>query len=156
MPAFDGNARRPRRFGLWVVVAFFGACAHVPTGPPPPAWVQGHVAQKDGRQFVVARGGPTGMPSHARGIALQRAAEDLARRLGEVTVVARSYEHQRDGGGDSSQQQSAMGEESESLIKAVLKGLRVDAEWVDVHGRYTGVGGRVYYLLVSIPNGGPS
>jgi hypothetical protein len=49
-----------------------------------------------------------------------------------------------------------MGEESESLIKAVLKGLRVDAEWVDVHGRYTGVGGRVYYLLVSIPNGGPS
>jgi hypothetical protein len=46
-----------------------------------------------------------------------------------------------------------VGEESETLIKAVLNDLRVEAEWVDLHGRYSGVGGRVYYLLLSIPQG---
>jgi len=149
--------RRPVRFGVLVAVGFLMACAHsgpVASAPAPPAWVNGHPAEKGGRWFVVARGGPTGIAGDARRIALERGAADLARRRGEIRVVSRSYDHQREDGGDTARHQRAMSEESETLIKAVLEDLRVDAEWIDRDGRYTGVGGRVYYLLLSIDGGG--
>ena len=65
--------------------------------------------------------------------------------------MARTYDHLTESGGSESRSQSAMGEESETLIKAVLQDLRVEAEWIDPNGRYSGVDGRVYYLLLSIP-----
>ena len=149
--AIRGNVRRPVGISLQVALVFFVACAHAPIGAPPPDWVKGHPSEKGDRLYTVARGGPTGMPSDAREVALKRGAYNLARSLGEVHVVARSYDHLNASGGEKGVDQSAVGEESETLLKAVLADLRVDAEWIDMQGRYSGTGGRVYYLLLSIP-----
>ena len=155
MKATRGSMRRPVCSVLQVALLVFAGCAHGPFAsvPEPPAWVKSHPSSKDGRLYTVARGGPTGMPSDARQVALERGARNLARSLGEVRVVARSYDHIKASGASDSRAQSAVGEESETLIKAVLSDLRVDAEWIDGQGRYSGVGGRVYYLLLSIPQG---
>ena len=155
MKAIRGNIRRPVSLVLQVAVLVFAGCAHsaFSPAPKPPAWVIAHPSSKDGRLYTVARGGPTGMPSDARQVALERGARNLARSLGKVRVVARSYDHLKASGASESRAQSAVGEESETLIKAVLNDLRVDAEWIDGQGRYSGVGGRVYYLLLSIPQG---
>ncbi len=149
--AIRGNLRRPVSNCLQVALVFLVACAHVPAGTPAPDWVKGHPSEKDGRLYTVARGGPTGMPSHARAVALERGARDLARSRGQVHVVARSYDRMADSDTDRSTNQSAVGEESETLLKAVLNDLRVDAEWIDMQGHYSGTGGRVYYLLLSVP-----
>ena len=156
MFALSGTSWRPANGCLQVAVLVFAACAHAPSGavPAPPSWVKGHPSTQDGRLYTVARGGPTGMPSDARKVALERGARNLARSLGEVSVVARTYDHLTESGGSKSRSQSAMGEESETLIKAVLQDLRVEAEWIDPNGRYSGVDGRVYYLLLSIPHKG--
>ena len=150
-----GSMWRPVSCVLQVALLVFSGCAHglFVSAPKPPAWVKSHPSSKDGRLYTVARGGPTGMPSDARKVALERGARNLARSLGEVHVVARSYDHLKASGASNSRTQSAVGEESETLIKAVLNDLRVDAEWIDGQGRYSGVGGRVYYLLLSIPQG---
>jgi len=155
MIALRGSLGRPVGISLQVALILFSGCVHSPSAavPTPPDWVKGHVSSQDGRLYTVAKGGPTGMPSDARKVALERGARNLARSLGEVRVVARSYDHLKASGGSGSRTQSAVGEESETLIKAVLHDLRVEAEWVDQHGHYSGVGGRVYYLLLSIPQG---
>ncbi len=151
LTAIRGNLRRPAGLSLQVALVFFVACAHAPVGTPPPDWVKGHASEKDGRLYTVARGGPTGMPGDARAVALHRGAQNLARSLGEVHVVSRSYDHATASGGEKGVDQSAVGEESETLLKAVLDDLRVDGEWIDMQGRYSGTGGRVYYLLLSTP-----
>lgn len=150
MTAIRGHFGRPVNFALQVALLFFIGCATVPKADSPPAWVSDRAVEKEGRLYVVAKGGPTGVPSHARRVALLRGAKDLARSLGDVRVVARSYDRQTAKGGRGSVDQSAVVEESETLIKAVLQDLRVEAEWVDITGVYSGMGGRVYYLLLSI------
>jgi hypothetical protein len=155
LTAIRGNLRRPVGMSLQVALVFFIACAHAPTGTPAPAWVKDHAAEKGDRLYTVARGGPTGMPGDAREVALGRGARDLARSLGEIRVVVRSYDSLNDAGDQRNVDQSAVGEESETLFKAVLVDLRVDAEWIDMQGRYSGTGGRVYYLLLSIPKERP-
>ena len=150
MIAIRGHFGRPVKLTLQVALVFLIGCASVPKAGSPPAWVVDRAVEKDGRLYVVAKGGPTGVPSHARRVALLRGAKDMARSLGEVRVVARSYDRQTAKGGQRSADQSAVAEESETLIKAVLQDLRVEAEWVDLNGVYSGMGGRVYYLLLSI------
>jgi hypothetical protein len=150
MTAIRGQFGRPVNFALQVALVFLIGCATAPKADSPPAWVVDKGAEKEGRLYVVARGGPTGVPSHARRVALLRGAKDIARSLGEVRVVARSYDRQTAEGDRARTDQSAVAEESETLIKAVLQDLRVEAEWVDLKGVYSGMDGRVYYLLLSI------
>jgi hypothetical protein len=150
MIAIRGYFGRPAKFALQVALVFLIGCASAPKAGLPPAWVVDRAVEKEGRLYVVAKGGPTGVPSHARRVALLRGAKDIARSLGEVRVVARSYDRQTAKGVQGSVDQSAVAEESETLIKAVLQDLRVEAEWVDLKGVYSGMAGRVYYLLLSI------
>ena len=126
-------------------------CAATPNRPSfrPPAWVSGGSADTAERFVAVSRGGPAGIPSHARKIALDRGLRDLARRFATIRVVARYSE--RSGG--SGHEQSAVGDETETLASSLLADVRVEDEWVDRDGRYSGVDGRVYYLLLSIHKG---
>ena len=146
-----GSARRrPLAMSLQAAVFFFAACANAPVAPPPPPWVSGVLPDLPGRTVVVARGGPAGLPSDARRIALERGVRDLARQRGSVRVVARNYDRQSDSG-EQQTGQAASEDESETLMKAVLEDLKVESEWVDETGSYSQVRGRVYYLLLSVP-----
>jgi hypothetical protein len=111
--------------------------------------VSGGSEESSDRFVVVSHGGPTGIPSHARKVALDRGLRDLARRFASIRVVARYSETLSGGTGE----QSAVADESETLAKSLLDDVRVEAEWVDRDGRFTGVSGRVYYLRLSIKKG---
>ena len=63
-------------------------------------------------------------------------------------VLTRSLE--ANGGGDQ-RENGAMEEVAALTHEAILERIQIEGEWVDRDGSFTGVAGRVYYLLLSHP-----
>lgn len=150
------------RWSMAIASLFFFGCVHSPSVPTAPEWVSewkrsGRAPDRgQDRLWVIGYGGPTGMPTDAREKAQDRAAEAIVTVIGDVEVAVLDQTERivvDDRVAKNSHHRSTVRDMSEaSLLRtAVLKGMKLEAEWIDPQGIWSGKEGRVYYLLYSYP-----